>query len=62
MFKSHKKYDETEGVGAWERDLVKQLALSSLKEQRRARRWGIFFKLLGFSYLIGLAVIWMTDR
>ncbi|MCB1859999.1 MAG: S49 family peptidase, partial [Gammaproteobacteria bacterium] len=37
-------------------------ALSSLKEQRRAWRWGIFFKLLGFSYLIGLAVIWMPDR
>jgi protease-4 len=24
-------------------------------EQRRARRWGIFFKLLFFGYLVGLA-------
>ncbi len=35
----------------WERDIVSTLALDSLKEQRRARRWGIFFKLLGFGYV-----------
>lgn len=35
----------------WEREVVTQLAESSLKEQRRARRWGIFFKLLTFAYI-----------
>jgi len=35
----------------WERDVISTLALDSLKEQRRARRWGIFFKLLGFGYV-----------
>lgn len=35
----------------WERDIVSTLALDSLKEQRRARRWGVFFKLLGFGYV-----------
>jgi len=35
----------------WERELVTKLATAALKEQRRARMWGIFFKLLGFSYL-----------
>jgi len=35
----------------WERDAILQLASSSLKEQRRVRKWGIFFKLLGFTYV-----------
>lgn len=29
----------------WDRDLLQRLAFASLTEQRRARRWGIFFKL-----------------
>ncbi len=36
---------------SWEREVVTQLAESSLKEQRRARRWGILFKLLTFAYI-----------
>lgn len=35
----------------WERQLLEKLAMESLNEQRRKRRWGIFFKLLGFAYL-----------
>ncbi len=42
---------------SWEREVVTQLAESSLREQRRARRWGIFFKSLTFVY-IG-AIIYM---
>ena len=42
---------------SWEREVVTQLAESSLREQRRARRWGIFFKALTFAY-IG-AIIYM---
>jgi len=37
--------------GNWERDILEKVALAAVKEQRRARRWGIFFKLLGFAYL-----------
>ncbi|MBM3390944.1 MAG: S49 family peptidase [Betaproteobacteria bacterium] len=36
---------------AWERKAIEKLALESLAEQKRRRRWGIFFKLLGFVYL-----------
>jgi protease IV len=36
---------------SWEREVVTQLAENSLKEQRRARRWGILFKLLTFAYI-----------
>jgi protease-4 len=35
----------------WERSVIEKLALDSLTEQRRRRRWGIFFKLLGFAYV-----------
>ena len=35
--------------GQWERELVAKLASAALGEQRRARRWGIFFKLLTFA-------------
>lgn len=44
---------------SWERELIEKLALAAVTEQRRARRWGIFFKSLMFIYLIailGLAV------
>jgi protease IV len=47
--------------GRWERTLVEKLAMASLREQRRARIWGIFFKLLTFAYVtvvILLAVDW----
>lgn len=36
---------------SWEREVITELAEASLREQRRARRWGIFFKLLTFAYL-----------
>ena len=39
------------GDGRWERELIAKLANAALIEQRRARRWGIFFKLLFFAYL-----------
>ena len=42
---------------SWEREVVTQLAESSLRETRRARRWGILFKSLTFAY-IG-AIIYM---
>lgn len=35
----------------WERDVLEKLALSAVQEQRRARRWGIFFKLMTFLYI-----------
>ena len=44
----------------WERNLITKLATAALAEQRRARRWGIFFKLLTFAY-ITLIVMMATD-
>ena len=41
----------TEDNPNWERDLITKLAADALVEQRRRRRWGIFFKLLTFAYI-----------
>jgi protease-4 len=51
----------TENGGQWERGVLERLATATLKEQRRSRMWGIFFKLLFFVYLsiiIALAMDW----
>jgi protease-4 len=41
----------------WERELIRKLASEALIEQRRRRRWGIFFKLLTFAYVTFLLVM-----
>jgi protease-4 len=49
----------------WERETLERLAFATLKEQRRTRFWGIFFKLLTFAYLsVLLAMLynWGVDR
>jgi protease-4 len=53
----------TENNGHWERELVAKLATAALKEQRRARLWGIFFKLLTFAYVtlfLLMAIDWKS--
>ncbi len=42
----------TDAPGDWERDVLNRLAFASLNEQRRARRWGIFFKGLSFGFVL----------
>lgn len=37
--------------GSWEKDTLNRLAFAAINEQRRARRWSIFFKSLFFIYL-----------
>ena len=53
----------TDNNGHWERELVTKLATAALREQRRARLWGIFFKLLTFAYVtvfLLMAVDWKS--
>ncbi len=47
---------------SWERSVIERLATEALKEQRRSRRWGIFFKLLTFAYLGVLLVMFLQWR
>ena len=47
----------TENEPPWERQLLEKVAFAALREQRAKRRWGIFFKLAGLSYLIAVLVM-----
>lgn len=41
----------------WERQMLEKLAMGALQEQKAKRRWGIFFKLLAFSYFLAVLVL-----
>jgi len=41
----------------WERDVLNRLAFATLNEQRRARRWNVFFKALAFIYVGALIMV-----
>jgi protease IV len=51
--------DELSKSENWERAVLEKVALAAVQEQRRARYWGIFFKLLLFVYLFALLIIAM---
>jgi protease-4 len=42
-------------------DALKEIALEGIKEQRRARRWGIFFKLALLSYFLIFIIAMSSD-
>ncbi len=44
----------------WERDLVAKIALEALREQRKSRRWNVFFKILLFAYLFILLLVFRS--
>ncbi|MDJ0740838.1 MAG: S49 family peptidase [Gammaproteobacteria bacterium] len=52
---------DTEHDADWHKSLVEKLASDALTERRRARRWGIFFKLLTFAYLAFLLVLLIPE-
>lgn len=44
----------------WERSVLEKVALASVVEQRRTRRWSIFFKLLLLSYIVAISIFTMS--
>lgn len=46
---------------SFERDLINRLSFAALNEQRRARRWGIFFKFVFVGYLFLLLAIALSS-
>ena len=46
----------------WEREAIVELAHAGLKEQRRARRWGVFFKLFFVVYLLVFLVALFASK
>ncbi|MFZ1640795.1 MAG: signal peptide peptidase SppA [Candidatus Contendobacter sp.] len=49
------------GDERWARDTLTKLAFAAVTEQRRARRWGVFFKFLFFAYLVLLLALAWPD-
>jgi protease-4 len=52
---------------AWERSVLERVALKAIEEQRRARQWGVLFKLLWFILAFLILSAWLgwigrTDR
>ena len=43
------------------REMVERLVFASVTEQRRARRWGIFFKFLLVLYLLALLILYLPS-
>ena len=41
----------------WERDLISHIALDALKEQRRNRRWSIFFRFAALVYFLPIVIL-----
>ena len=46
-------------TSSWERDLIERLALGSLAEQRRARRWKWGFRFVLLAFLVLVAALWI---
>ena len=45
-----------------ERELLERLALATLAELRRARRWNLVVRLAWLAFLVTLAVVWMGPQ
>lgn len=47
------------GNSSFERDVLNRLAFAAVNEQRRSRRWGIFFKFAMLSYVLGILYLYI---
>jgi len=45
-----------------EREILEKMLMATVIEQRRARRWGIFFKFIFFSFILLLALIYFQGK
>lgn len=46
----------------WERQVVEKVLMSTIKEQKRARRWSIFFKLVFLAFILMIVFSWYKDK
>ena len=44
----------------WEKQTMERILMASIDEQRKSRRWGIFFKFFFGGYLLLLLIIMVT--
>lgn len=50
------------GGDTWHEDIVNRLAFAAINEQRRARRWSIFFKCLLAVYLLAIIFLYWPNQ
>jgi len=55
------KTDAQGQSGPWQQELINRLAFAAVNEQKRSRRWGIFFKFLTFAYIAAILYIYTPD-
>lgn len=53
--------DENKNKEQWQAEVISKLAFAAVDEQRRARKWSIFFKALFFIYLLILMITAFTS-
>jgi protease IV len=53
---------EPKAAGGWERDILERVMMAAVTEQRRARRWSIFFRLLFFGFLLLFLLLVQSDN
>ncbi len=56
---SHKSNEKQ--TSEWQQGVINKLAFAAVNEQKRARRWGIFFKTLMFVYLAVILYLYTPD-
>ncbi len=49
-------------TASWEKEVLEKLAFSAIDEQKKTRRWGIFFKFLTFAYLSAFLMMVVYPR
>ena len=54
------KSKEPENEQEWQRSMIEKMATEGFREQRRSRRWGIFFKLLVAVYILAIVLLPQT--
>ena len=61
-FKADDYYSRGRDVrsSGWEREVIEKIAGESIREQRTARRWSVFFKCLGFGYIAFALMLALT--
>ncbi len=62
MMTEQKQTDSGQTQAGFEQTLTSAIAREFLKEQRRSRRWSIFFKLLFACYLLGFFAIYLSQN
>lgn len=53
--------NHTQNKEEWQADVISKLAFAAVDEQRRTRKWGIFFKALFFVYFLVIFIVMFSS-